>query len=252
MTSLPNPTPLENESPQAFRAFKAYVQLGRKRSIVAVDRRMAVGRPNGKPLCRSLLTRWSAKYRWQSRLAELTARAAIEENERRAQADAEAKKEVAQQIERERLRFVQRQITASEAITQRALEILRLPIGDTKPDAAAKLFAVAYTIGGHSLNLPGAAPFDLQPTGQRQQVNIVIQRDDQSDRVAKVYADFFSQPENSGHAQAQRFVREYRELVAERAALGLQPVDEDAPQLPDGANGEEEQDDDEIRIADDA
>jgi hypothetical protein len=56
--------------------------------------------------------------------------------------------------------------SSSEAITQRALEILRQPSGDTKPDAAAKLLAVAYQIGGGTSNLPGVnrAPVVLQPS----------------------------------------------------------------------------------------
>ena len=49
-----------------------------------------------------------------------------------------------------------------------------------------------------------------------------------------IYADFFSQPENSGHPQALRFVREYNELVAERAERGLPPPGEDPLPLSDG------------------
>jgi hypothetical protein len=96
------------------------------------------------------------------------------------------------------------------------------------------LIRVAQQSGGAALglncsNLNG----DLQPLGTQTQVaNIVVQRDDRSDRTAKIYADFFK--EHPDHLQSGRFIREYQEVCPERAERGLPPL-EDAPrQQPDG------------------
>ena len=71
--------------------------------------------------------------------------------------------------------------SSSEAITQRVLKILRQPSGDTKPDAAAKLFAVAYQIGDGTSNLPGVnqAPVVLQPSAPNV-TNRIFTRDGES------------------------------------------------------------------------
>ena len=108
--------------------------------------------------------------------------------------------------------------SSSEAITQRVLKILRQPSGDTKPDAAAKLFAVAYQIGDGTSNLPGVnqAPVVLQPSAPNV-TNRIFTRDGESDKAARIYHDFFARhPE---HLQAQRFIQEYRHLVADASAL---------------------------------
>ena len=55
---------------------------------------------------------------------------------------------------------------------------------------------------------------DLQPLGQRQAVNIVLQRDDQSLRAARIYHDFFSA--NPTHPQSARFLDEWRDECAAR------------------------------------
>ena len=143
--------------------------------------------------------------------------------ERRAQADALAKQQVAQEIERERLRFVRRQIEASERATAKALEILNQPYGECTPPEAARLLAVGQSIGAslfgmHGANLNG----DLQPVGQRQVVNIVLARDGESDKAARVYYDFFRQ--NPSHPQSERSVAEWEQLCAERGKpLDWQP-----------------------------
>ena len=67
-------------------AFKAYC-ADPKRSIRPLSRRLH------KSV--TLLGVWSRKHHWQQRLRELETQAALAENERAAQADAEAKKETA-------------------------------------------------------------------------------------------------------------------------------------------------------------
>ena len=62
-------------------------------------------------------------------------------NEAQRIADQKAKEEVAQLIERERLRFFQRQIEASKRATAKALEILNQPYGECTPPEAARLLA---------------------------------------------------------------------------------------------------------------
>lgn len=67
-------------------ALKAYC-ADPKRSIRRLSRRLH------KSV--TLLGVWSRKHHWQQRLRELETQAALAENERAAQADAEAKKETA-------------------------------------------------------------------------------------------------------------------------------------------------------------
>jgi hypothetical protein len=114
VVNLPTPIGIEGESPQALTAFALYVKLGDKRSVREVAGRC------GKNA--SLCARWSAKHHWQERLRAMGTEAALAENEHAAQADAEAKKETALLIERERLRFVRRQIAASERATEVAMQ----------------------------------------------------------------------------------------------------------------------------------
>jgi hypothetical protein len=76
-------TPLPNESPKAFSAFKAYADLGDRRSIRAVARKLH------KSV--TLLARWSKKFRWQERIAALN----VEDVMRDIAADKRAKLAVA-------------------------------------------------------------------------------------------------------------------------------------------------------------
>ncbi len=81
--------------------------------------------------------------------------AALEANERAAQADAEAKKKVAEQLERWRLHFVVRSMQVSEECIKKGLEILGLSVADCSPAEAARLLAVAHNIGAAVTGLPG-------------------------------------------------------------------------------------------------
>lgn len=146
---------------------------------------------------------------------ELEAQAALAENERAAQADAAAKKETALLIERERLRFVRRQITASERATEVALQILNQPFGDSKPDSAAKLFSVAHNIGSSALGLPGAS-HSLEVSGigaPPVNIAVVLEYDAQSFRTDEIQKQFLiAHPE---HAQPERGLREITERQSE-------------------------------------
>jgi hypothetical protein len=211
--TLPNPTRIEGESDEAFSAFRKYCAQGEKRSLRKLARRLH------KSL--TLLGVWSKRNRWRTRIVELETKQAIQENKMQGEARRQAAEQFAMRIEEQRLAFIEAEIAAAKKLMERAGEVLAQPFGDVKPDAAAKMFLAAHNIGSAVLNLPMlTVRRELQPS-QRQVTNIVIRRDEQSDRVAKIYADFFSRPENRGHPQAERFVREYRELVAERAESGL-------------------------------
>jgi hypothetical protein len=227
--TLPVPQPIEGESLQAHRAFKTYVALGRKRSQVLVGRRLGISR--------QLCSRWSAKHRWIERLRELEVTALEQANEAQRIADQKAKEEVAQQIERERLRFIRRQIEASERATAKALEILNQPYGECTPPEAARLLAVGQSIGASLFGLQSATLHgELQTAGQRQVTNIILTRDGESDKAARVYYDYFRQ--NPTHPQSARFCSEWEQLCAERGkSLDWRP-DEDAPALQNG-EGEE-------------
>jgi hypothetical protein len=52
------------------------------------------------------------------------------------------------------------------------------------------LFAVAYQIGGGTLNLPDANGLELPPTPV---TNIVVTRDEQSLKPMRIYSDFFKE-----------------------------------------------------------
>ena len=140
----------------------------------------------------------------------LEAQAALAENDRAAQADAEAKKETALLIERERLRFVRRTIEAAELITKKALEILRQPYGDCTPDDAAKLFSVGHSIGSAVLNLPGAN-LSVQGLGSPASavINVVMRKDAQSRMVDEIEAEYLAA--HPDHPQAARRLRDYDE-----------------------------------------
>ena len=114
-------------------------EQGEKHSLRALGRRLDKSR--------QLLGVWSKKHTWQSRLIELETQAIVEENARQAEAGRKAKEKVAQLIETEKLRFIQRQIRASERATEKALEILDQPMGDSRPDSAAKLLSAGNVIG---------------------------------------------------------------------------------------------------------
>jgi hypothetical protein len=101
----------------------------------------------------TLLARWSKKFRWQERIAALN----VEDVQRAIQADKIAKLNAANERERLQLEFQQRAIAASEKATQRGLEILDQPLGNSRPEHAARLLAVGDAIGARALGLPAGS-----------------------------------------------------------------------------------------------
>jgi hypothetical protein len=95
------------------------------------------------------------------------------------------------------------------------LEIVRLPLSDVKPDAAAKLFAVGHSIAASLFGMQGASSHgEFQPVNTRQVTNIIVQRDNESLKGQRICYDFFSaHPE---HPQSQRFVQEWRDECESR------------------------------------
>jgi hypothetical protein len=149
------PIQLPNESLRAFAAFKHYVEMGDKSSIRACARKLHVSS--------TIIARFSVKYRWQKRLRELE----LENCKRAVKADELAKLNVAEERERERLKFQQRALEASRKATERALTILKQPLKGTRPSDAARLLAVGNMIGRAALGLTteSTGAFGLRPTG---------------------------------------------------------------------------------------
>ena len=157
---------------------------------------------------RQLLGVWSKKHHSPSRLIELETQARIQENQRQAEADRKAKEETARMIERERLRFVRREIEAAELVTAKALEILRQPYDNCTPTDAARLFAVGHQIGASALGLPGSN-LGVGMSGIAPPVNIQIHltRDETGDRVQRIQYEFLKK--HMEHPQAARFIAQY-------------------------------------------
>jgi hypothetical protein len=111
-------------------------------------------------------------------------------------------------IERERLRFVRREIEAAELVTAKALEILRQPYDNCTPTDAARLFAVGRQIGASALGLPGSN-LGVGVSGIAPPANIQIHltRDETGDRVQRIQYEFLKK--HMEHPQAARFIAQY-------------------------------------------
>jgi hypothetical protein len=145
---------------------------------------------------------------------ELEAQAATEANERAAAADKAAKEKFAEQMEMERLKFLRRQLEASERATTVTMEILSKPVPrDTRPDHASRLLAVAYHIGGGALGLQATLAGNGFPAGSAP-VNIVVALtyDERSRRVDDIKKQFL---ETHDHTQKERLLCEINERTAE-------------------------------------
>jgi len=153
------------------------------------------------------LGRWSRKHHWQQRLRDLEAQAAVDKNARAAEANRKAKEETALLIERERLRFVRREIEAAKLVTAKALEILQQPYASCTPNDAAKLFSVAHNIGSSALGLPGAShSLELSGFGAPP-INITthLTYDATSYKVDQIEKQFLLEHD---HPQKERLLRE--------------------------------------------
>jgi hypothetical protein len=180
------PTPLPNEGLRAFEAFKMYVEDGPKRSIRRCARRLSKSP--------TIIARWSKKYRWQKRLRELQ----LEDCKRAVAADETAKLSVAQEREREQMKFQQRALEASKRATERGLQILQESAKGSKPSDAARLLAVGDAIGRAALGLPGANMQGLTKSGSPLAsgnpfiVNVVLESDDTSDYADRMQYEFLA------------------------------------------------------------
>jgi hypothetical protein len=182
------PEQLPNESPRAFAAFKKYVAMGDKRSIRALCRK------HGKD--RATCEKWSKKHRWQARLREL----ALEDCPRSNKAHEAALLSVAELRAREQLAFQQRALEASKRATECGLQILKESVKGSKPSDAARLLAVADSIGRAALGLSGESTaqtghFGLRPTAPVI-LKVVLRRDARSDEMKRKEDEFLaSHPE---------------------------------------------------------
>ncbi len=176
------PEQLPNESARGYAAFKKYVEMGDKRSIRKLCRK------HGRD--RSTCEKWSKKYQWQARIREMFVASA----QRSARAAEQAALSIAEEKERERLKFQQRAIAASRQATERALQILKQSAKGSKPSDAARLLAVADMIGRATLELTpsGAGAFGMHPTAPPV-FRVVLHRSVQSDEVKRKEDKFFAE-----------------------------------------------------------
>jgi uncharacterized protein YeaC (DUF1315 family) len=63
------PEQLPDETPKAYQALKAYVEMGDNKSISGVARQLSKSR--------QLVVRWASKYRWKARIAAEIQREAV-------------------------------------------------------------------------------------------------------------------------------------------------------------------------------
>lgn len=223
--------PVKGETPKAFRAFKIWIELGDKRDFKTVCGRLKCSQAN--------LSKWIAKYNWQDRLAQAIA----DDAEREAEAAQRAQRDVAKKRELLRLEHERKMSAHCEQAHKLIGEMLKMPImqkrsEDTEVDAKGNVIARTMIFEPVNFNMGQAARL-LEivdrtmrltlgmPTGRSEftgkdgeplklpntpnVTNIVIQRDEHSDRAAKIYHDFFRA--NPDHPQAQRYIREFDELT---------------------------------------
>src|SRR5438093_10647210 len=114
------PTPLPNESAKAFHAFTIYL-TDPKRSRVRVGKKLGVSRQN--------IDKWADRFHWSERVRS----AMIADAERSARAADQAALNVAEEKERERLKFQQRALEVSQRAIEKGLEILKQPAKGNKP-----------------------------------------------------------------------------------------------------------------------
>jgi transposase-like protein len=110
---------LPDESPKAFAAFRAYAELGAKRSTTAVARTLSRSAP--------LIRRWSARYQWVKRAAAFDAglervASAAEEKELTTQAGLWAKR---MQETREAAYIM------ADRLIEKAEAMLKFPLAET-------------------------------------------------------------------------------------------------------------------------
>ena len=175
------PVQLPDESARAYAAFKSYVG-DPQRSIRRCARRLRKSS--------TIVARWSRRYHWQNRIRKME----LENCKRAVKADEKAKLTVAEERERERLKFQQRAVEVSRRATEKGLQILKQPLKGTKPGDAARLLAVADAIGRSALGLAGdvaGGAFGLTPVATPV-ITVIHQSDEQSKEVERIQKQFIA------------------------------------------------------------
>jgi len=119
---------------------------------------------------------------------------------------------------RKRLRIAQNAPNGFEVATSHI--DFEVPSGDCRPPDVAKLLAVAYTFGSAPLNLPAANPL---PPIMQSMVNLIVRKDQQSEKAARIYADYF-RTQNPDHPQARMESTDHFAWLAGRVATKAEPV----------------------------
>jgi hypothetical protein len=223
--------PVKGETPKAFRAYKIWIELGDKRSATAVASRSRCGRRN--------IDKWARRWNWQERLAQAIA----DDAEREAEAAQRAQRDIAKKREALRLEHERKMSEHCEKAHKLIADMLAMPImqkrsEDVETDAKGNVIARTMIFEPVNFNMGQAARL-LEivdrtmrltlgmPTGRSEftgrdgeplklpsapnVTNIIVQRDEHSDKASKIYHDFFRQ--HPDHPQAQRYIREFDELV---------------------------------------
>jgi hypothetical protein len=222
------PRPLKGESPQAFKAFKLYVELGDKRTFKEVARRLRCSCQN--------LTKFAMRWNWQDRLALLIA----EEQERLIETERAAQLEHAKAREAMRLQHEMNVISFGDPIMAKLREFAAMPITQTtevrrvRDEDTDQIIEQTFIVEPTTINwasfskvftdwdtrmrlvlgmpttkheVTGADGAPLGAASGGPLINLVITRDEHSDEARAMQKQFLeTHPE---HPQAQRFLREY-------------------------------------------
>ena len=108
-------TQLENESTKAYEAFRCYLDMGGKRSQLAVGRELRKSR--------QLITRWASKFQWAKRVVT----AGLRDHDQSIKASEQAKIEVARKKEALQLRVKERGEILFDKLSAKAEQLLQLP-----------------------------------------------------------------------------------------------------------------------------
>jgi hypothetical protein len=220
------PKPLKGESRAAYRAFQTYVELGSVRTMQKVANRLSCSLQNIK--------RFAIRHKWPERLAMLVA----EEAEREAEAERQARLEAAKEREQMRLSHEKRMLKLAESSWTRLEQFANLPVVRSRKveeikDPAGHTISQTIIVEPAGINWSSYAravgEFDKivrlvlgMPTGKQELVgadgapllqasapviNVVVTRDETSDKVRGIQADYLR--EHPEHPQAERFLRQY-------------------------------------------
>jgi transposase-like protein len=211
---MTTPTPLQDETPKAYRAFQVYVEVGG--SVTKVARRLSVTRQN--------VEKWRSKYGWKQRFNDLRQA----EAERRIAAETEAIATVAMATEEERAAAAgrvfsvgDRLITLAERFATRAAHTsLSLRERTLASNTAGKFFAAAKDVVVALASVGGAGRnYDASTAGVQFIVSNVVGAPIQSVEEAEAII-------------AEAEIEQAHEARASLPCGGWNPNHEDASPLP--------------------